>query len=307
MIGTFIIMALVGVVIGLLSGLIGVGGGTIMVPICRLVLGMAPVQATGTSLFTIIPTSLSGAVSHIREKTCVPKLGIALGIGGACTSPVGVWLAHISPGWAVMGATAIVIGYSAYTMLKKALSHKGAEAERGRANLEGKRDQSNLAHEGDPQKASDHESPSALDVETGHTGRIGGGSATYTPEFTPAELMKGVAIGLVTGVASGYVGLGGGFLMVPLMVSLLRFPMKLASGTSLVAIMIIAIPGTIAQCALGNVDFLVGIAVACGSIPGAALGARLTKYVSERMLQFAFASFLAVAAILMVVKEVGLL
>lgn len=117
----------------------------------------------------------------------------------------------------------------------------------------------------------------------------------------------GAAIGLVAGVASGYVGLGGGFLMVPLMVQFLRMSMKVTSGTSLVAIMILAVPGVAMQGMLGNVNWVVGIAVACGSIPGAVIGARLASRVPERALRFIFGGFLLVAAIVLVVDELGLL
>ena len=79
-------------------------------------------MCTATSLFTIIPTSISGAISRIRNKTCIPKLGIAAGLGGACMSPIGIWLATLSPEWAIMGVAALVLGYSAFTMFRKALA-----------------------------------------------------------------------------------------------------------------------------------------------------------------------------------------
>ena len=93
----FVLPAIAGVAIGILSGLLGIGGGTVMVPIFRLAFGMSPVVSTATSLFAIIPTSISGAASHIRHKTCIVSLGVAAGLGGALTSPLGVWLAQISP------------------------------------------------------------------------------------------------------------------------------------------------------------------------------------------------------------------
>ena len=99
---TFIIAALVGIVVGLLSGLLGIGGGTIMVPLFRLAFGLDPIQATATSLFTIIPTSVSGLVKHARNKTSLPRVGLLCGLAGACLSPVGVWAATKSPGWAIM-------------------------------------------------------------------------------------------------------------------------------------------------------------------------------------------------------------
>ena len=121
LLAAFGLPVLVGVFIGILSGLLGIGGGTIMVPVFRLAFGLSPLMSTATSLFTIIPTSISGAVSHIKGKTCVPALGLAMGLGGALTSPVGVWLASLSPAWLVMLAAALIIGYSAVNMLRKAV------------------------------------------------------------------------------------------------------------------------------------------------------------------------------------------
>ncbi len=130
---SFIVPALVGIVVGILSGLLGIGGGTILVPVFRLAFGMSPVMSTATSLFTIIPTSLSGAVSHVRHRTCVPSLGVAAGLGGAVTSPFGVWLATISPGWLIMVVAALVIGWSAVKILGKAIKMKPVGKARAQA------------------------------------------------------------------------------------------------------------------------------------------------------------------------------
>lgn len=267
MVGAFAVMALIGVAIGFFSGMLGIGGGMVMVPLFRLVFGMSAVGSTATSLFTIIPTSISGAVSHARAKTCVPKLGIALGVGGACTSWLGVWLAQISPAWLVMLAAALVIAYSGITMFRKALN--APKQPLGSSNINA--------------------------------------PIPEAPMFTTGKLVVAAVIGMLAGVASGFVGLGGGFIMVPLMVSVLNMPMKLTSGTSLIAVMILATPATIMQCALGNVDYLAGIAMACGSIPGAIIGAKLVRYVPERTLRFVFALFITFAAILLVLKEAGVL
>lgn len=99
---TFVITAAVGVVVGILSGLLGIGGGTLMVPLFRLGFGLSALASTATSLFTIIPTSLMGFITHIKNKTCIPQLGIVCGLAGACTSPLGVHLANMSPAWMVM-------------------------------------------------------------------------------------------------------------------------------------------------------------------------------------------------------------
>ena len=270
----FIAPALAGVFVGVMSGLLGVGGGTIMVPIFRLAFGMSPLASTATSLFAIIPTSISGVVAHTRAKTCVPRLGLALGVGGAVMSPVGVWLASVSPGWLVICVAAVVIGFSAFKMFKKAV--KCAPTPRaGRAG-------------GNVQAASAKAVPDQ-------------------PVLSRKQYLQGACIGLVAGLASGYVGVGGGFIMVPLMLAVLDIPMSLASGTSLIAIMILAIPGVIEQGLLGNIDYLAGIAIVVGSIPGALVGARLVRVVPERQLRFIFGGFLLVAAVMLMLNEFGIL
>lgn len=272
----FVVPALVGVLIGVASGLLGIGGGTVMVPIFRLAFGMSATMSTATSLFAIIPTSISGAISHVKGKTCIPALGIAAGLGGACLSPVGVWLAQLSPDWLVMLVAALIIGYSAINMFKKAFKLRPA---------------------GQPAAGAD-------------AAAAGGQAASASSGDSPLsrrQLLQGAAIGLIAGLASGYVGVGGGFIMVPLMLSIIGIPMRKASGTSLIAVMILAIPGVIEQGIIGNINYLAGIAIVIGTIPGAVIGAKLVTKVPERTLRLLFGCFLIVAAVMLVLNEVGVL
>ena len=301
---SLVIPALVGIGIGILSGMLGIGGGTVLVPIFRLAFGMSPIMSTATSLFTIIPTSVSGAVSHVRHKTCVPSLGLAAGLGGACTSPIGVWLATISPAWMVMLAAALIIGYSAVNMLRKAWKMKPARsAAPAQAEVAGETPVEAAVEQAGDAAANDDVEP---DVPAGSS-EIAADTGKSFPKLTRKQLAIGAAIGLGAGLASGYVGVGGGFIMVPLMLSLVGISMKQASGTSLIAVMLLAIPGTIEQGLLGNIDYMAGIAVAVGSIPGAVVGARLVRLVPERTLRFIFGGFLIVAAVVLVLNEVGVL
>ncbi|WP_417751296.1 sulfite exporter TauE/SafE family protein [Senegalimassilia faecalis] len=275
--------ALAGIFVGVMSGLLGVGGGTIMVPIFRLAFGMSPLASTATSLFAIIPTSISGVASHMRAKTCVPKLGVALGVGGALTSPVGVWLASVSPGWLVIVVAALVVGLSAYKMFKKALKAPRVALSCRTAHTADAAATGALADASEP------------------------ASRQSKPDLTRKQYLQGAGIGLVAGLASGYVGVGGGFIMVPMMLAILSIPMSLASGTSLIAIMILAIPGVIEQAILGNINYFAGISIVVGTIPGAVIGARLVRVIPERQLRFAFGGFLLVAAVLLMLNEFGIL
>lgn len=349
----FVVPALVGVLIGIASGLLGIGGGTVMVPIFRLAFGMSATMSTATSLFAIIPTSISGAISHVKGKTCIPALGIAAGLGGACLSPMGVWLAQLSPDWLVMLAAALIIGYSAINMFKKAfkVSRAGQPAEgvdaaaspstQSSGAPEGSRTEVRVASatarisgtgetlaDSSATSGSSSEAPSLASsgeqaALAADSSAIGGSSsampslassgepaASASPDDSPLsrkQLLQGAAIGLIAGLASGYVGVGGGFIMVPLMLSIIGIPMRKASGTSLIAVMILAIPGVIEQGIIGNINYLAGIAIVIGTIPGAVIGAKLVTKVPERTLRLLFGCFLIVAAIMLVLNEVGVL
>ena len=345
----FVVPALVGVLIGIASGLLGIGGGTVMVPIFRLAFGMSATMSTATSLFAIIPTSISGAISHVKGKTCIPALGIAAGLGGACLSPVGVWLAQLSPDWLVMLAAALIIGYSAINMFKKAFKLRPAgQPAAGADAAASPSTQSSGAPEGSRTEvrvasatarisgtgetladlsATSGSSAAASLASLGEQAALvadlsatGGSAATVASSGESAalassddsslsrkQLLQGAAIGLIAGLASGYVGVGGGFIMVPLMLSIIGIPMRKASGTSLIAVMILAIPGVIEQGIIGNINYLAGIAIVIGTIPGAVIGAKLVTKVPERTLRLLFGCFLIVAAVMLVLNEVGVL
>lgn len=308
----FVAPALVGVLIGIASGLLGIGGGTVMVPIFRLAFGMSATMSTATSLFAIIPTSISGAISHVKGKTCIPALGIAAGLGGACLSPVGVWLAQLSPDWLVMLAAALIIGYSAVNMFKKAFKLRpagqpaagvDAAAAAGAPSCGSK--PSSRAEARVVELSPQSDAPAAASLAS--LGEPAAAASTADDSsLSRKQLLQGAAIGLVAGLASGYVGVGGGFIMVPLMLSIIGIPMRKASGTSLIAVMILAIPGVIEQGIIGNINYLAGIAIVIGTIPGAVVGARLVTKVPERTLRLLFGCFLIVAAVMLVLNEVGI-
>ena len=314
---TFIIAAIIGVIIGIFSGLLGLGAVTWMAPFFRLGFGMSAISSTATSLFTIIPTSLAGLITHVKNKTCIPKVGVLCGLGGACTSPLGVYLASISPSWAIMLAAAAIIGYSSYSMFRKAIrmpkiAPQGESAVTGK-DLEKEAEKAARAAQAAQAAAAQAQAAQAAAAQgKGQpTTTKAAANATKTasaPKEEPFKLsVKKVAlcllIGLIAGLASGYVGVGGGFIMVPLFISLLGIMMRQASGTSLVAVTILAIPGVVEQGLLGHIDYIAGIAMAVGSIPGAVIGASLIRKVPERKLRFVFGAFLLISAVVLLFNE----
>ena len=277
-----IIAAVCGVGIGILSGMLGIGGGAQMVPIFRLGFGLSAITAVATSLFAIVPTSAVGCVTHIRNKTCIPKLGVIAGISGACMSPVGVALANQSPSWAIMLAAGCVIVYAAYNMIIKGL-RLPKKAAAGAAQMD--------VSSAIPSEATDF---SAVPVEP---------AADLTAADLGKRIWLGIPIGMVAGLAAGYVGVGGGFIMVPMFLALIGVMMKQAAGTSLIAVCILAIPGVIEQALLGNINYTIGIATFVGSIPGAIIGANLIRNIPERTLRLAFGAVLVVTGVFLVLNE----
>ena len=102
--------------------------------------------------------------------------------------------------------------------------------------------------------------------------------------------------GLAAGLISGLLGIGGGLIMVPLLAGWLGMPLKRALGTSLLAIVVLVIPGTIVHAALGHIDWAIFLAVTVGAVPGAMIGARLALGARERTLRLAVGTFLLIIA-----------
>ena len=106
--------------------------------------------------------------------------------------------------------------------------------------------------------------------------------------FSPAA---GI-IGLVSGIASGLFGVGGGIVMVPAMVFFLKMDIKVAVGTSLAVIIPTAVMGTFKHWSLGNMDWKVVLSLAPTAILGGYVGAWLTTHISSGNLKRAFGGFI---------------
>lgn len=121
------------------------------------------------------------------------------------------------------------------------------------------------------------------------------GPATAPPSRPPLAGL--IAIGLGAGFLSGMFGVGGGIVIVPALVALARMPRKLASGTSLVAIIPTATVGVASYALQGNVDVLVALVLAAGSVIGAQVGAWLLHRLPVAAVRWAFIAFLVVVGV----------
>ena len=102
--------------------------------------------------------------------------------------------------------------------------------------------------------------------------------------------------GFIVGILSSISGLGGGFMIVPLLIFLGR-EAKLAVGTSFVFILVVAISSIISHYRLGNLDIKTGLTLGLGGIIGAQIGPQVLQYVSEQNFKRIFAVLLAITAI----------
>ena len=117
------------------------------------------------------------------------------------------------------------------------------------------------------------------------------------------RLLAYIGIGLVAGFLSGLFGVGGGILIVPALVLLLHFDQKLASGTSLLAVVPIAIVGMLAYFTAGQVDWAIGIPLAIGMIGGGILGSWLLQRLPTIVISWIFIAVLLVVAVRLFFEE----
>ena len=239
----FVLGVLTGLVAGVMSGLFGIGGGTVMTPAVQVLLGTPPIIALATPLPAIFPTAITGAWTYRQ--------------GGELDGRAAMWI--VGPGilGAVAGAALTDVIDTDLLLIVTALL---------------------LARE-------------AVKILQGAARREARGEASYG---SPAQL---AGIGVAAGFVSGLLGVGGGIIIVPLLTGILRMPLKRALGTSLLAIVVLVIPGTIVHAALGHIDWAIFAALIVGSVPGARIGARIALGTRERTLRLLVGSFLLVVAL----------
>ncbi len=108
---------IVGVVTGLVSGTMGVGGGIVMVPAMVILMGIEQVVAQGISLAVIVPTALSGAVQHLRMGQVDVRRAVTISAGGVLGGLAGAQTALLLPGPALRAVFALFVLYSSQRML----------------------------------------------------------------------------------------------------------------------------------------------------------------------------------------------
>jgi uncharacterized protein len=265
-----VLSLLLGFLTGVLSALFGVGGAIVSNPGLRA-LGAAPLVAVGTTLPSILPGAISGTLRYRREGLIDWRLITPAAAAGLLAVVGGSLLSHAVPGEGHLLLLIIAL-LLAFTAWRTAFT-RGVEDDP--SSPAGAVD--NPAHL-DPR-------PATLPLRGASQRRVAAG------------------IGLVAGLLSGLLGIGGGVVMVPAFSELLSLPLKSAIATSLVCVGIFGVPAAITHAFLEDVDWRLAVLLMIGVIPGARVGAALTLRTAERRLRLAVGVFLAVVALVYLVAE----
>lgn len=272
----------IGLVVGFLSGLIGVGGGFLMVPSLVILLKVPIRMAIGTDLLQMVGTASSGAFQHYRQKTADPILAVFLLSGSLLGAQCGALSSnYVSASILKLFFGVILVGEAIRLLLGKKMKcmerqplkilRKELEVIRREEALVVKK----VFGEGDHMTITEkmHEIEHGL-FQHLPPFRI---ERKFHGEFYVIDIPKTIGIGFLVGYLAGLLGVGGGFLMVPLLIGVLKIPIHVAIGTDLVQITGTAASGAIAHWMLGHVIPMLSLLLLVGGVIGAQIGARLSK------------------------------
>lgn len=264
-VNAFVLFGLGGIV-GLLSGLFGVGGGFLITPFLFFI-GVPPTVAVATGANQVVASSVSGVLAHLKRKTVDFRMGTVLLAGGVGGSAMGIWLFNYL---ARLGQIDLVVqlsyvaflGIVGVLMLQESLR---AILRDRTARPTAKRNQHNWVQN----------LPLKVKFRT---------SGLYISVIPP------ILVGIFVGVLGAVMGVGGGFIMVPAMIYLLGMPTKVVIGTSLFQIIFVAGFTTFMH-ALTNqsVDLFLALFLILGGVLGAQIGTRFSGRLKAEQLRILLA------------------
>lgn len=272
----------IGVGVGVLSGMLGVGGGFILTPILMMI-GIPPLISVATATNQFVASAAAGTVFHLRAGNVNIRLGILLLAGGLVGSTLGIrvvlYLEEIGNfEFVVKGLYVLLLGSIGILMLTESLRS-------------GKIDDS-------IPEISEFESKSTLTkiIE----------NMPFKMNFPLMRIRASVIIPLIAGFIVGgltsIMGVGGGFIMMPILVYLLGVPTLVAVGTSLFQVMIISTYVTIQQAVVNNsVDLPLAMILAIGSVIGVQFGGKLSQRIKSHHIRIILAALLILVTVVMVI------
>ncbi|MCC5972520.1 MAG: sulfite exporter TauE/SafE family protein [Rubellimicrobium sp.] len=249
-INALLILGLGGLV-GVLSGMFGVGGGFLITPLLFLA-GIPPAFAVATAASQIVASSFSGLLAHLKRRNVDMRMGLVLLAGGLIGSAIGVTIFNILKAAGqvdllVKLCYVVFLGTVGGLMLSESLR----ALMRAKAGAPPRRRRHNWIH-----------------------------SLPFKMKFRVSGLYLSVipplAVGFLVGILAAIMGVGGGFIMVPAMIYLLGMPTKVVIGTSLFQILFVTAFTTLLHATTNfTVDIVLALLLIVGGVVGAQVGTRL--------------------------------
>ncbi len=246
-----LLMLALGGAVGFLSGMFGVGGGFLMTPML-IFAGVPSAVAVATGANPLIASSITGTIAQYRRKNVDIKLGMYLLAGGASGALAGV---EIVKQLRQAGQFDLTVSLLYVVFMSGVGGMMLVESVRALRRV----------RQGQPsaRRGSHHTWVHRLPLKTRFKA-----SKLYISAIPP------VALGALAGVMSGVMGVGGGFVMVPMMIYLLRTPTNIAIGTSLFQVIFVSAITTVLQAATNRtVDVMLALLLMAGGVMGAEAGA----------------------------------
>jgi hypothetical protein len=273
-----------GVLIGLFLGGLGGGGGVLVVPALVYLLGQTAQNATTSSIIIVGLTAVAATIARIRSGLVDWRTGLAFGVVGIPTAYLGTLLNHHVPQRILLLAFAVLTIAAAVAMLLD---------NRGPATPDPGGDPSDTGALPDPSTSSG--TGTLLDTR----------SATRTRAEIVALVSKVLVCGLAVGFLTGFLGVGGGFLVVPALVIALRMPMTYAIGTSLMIVALNSVSSLVSRIGVAEFEWKVLVPFTLAAIVASVAGKRLADRLSGTVLTRSFAIMLVLVGALVGAQSLG--
>jgi uncharacterized protein len=262
-VNVFLIFAM-GLAVGFISGMFGIGGGFLMTPLLIFV-GISPAVSVATVTTHIAASSFTGAITYWRRRALDPALALMLLMGGILGTAAGVWLFSLLR---AIGQLDLTIGLSYLVLLVTVGALMIAESVnaimRARAGK-----------------------PAELRRGGSHTWIHG---LPFKLRFKQSKIYVSTipvwGIGFLIGFIGAIMGIGGGFLLVPMLIYVLRVPTSVVIGTSMVLTLVTMAFATMMHAATNHlVDVVLALILMVGGVTGAQFGARAGQRIRSEQLR----------------------
>ncbi|MBT2130462.1 sulfite exporter TauE/SafE family protein [Aliiroseovarius lamellibrachiae] len=250
-VNAFLLLGLGGIV-GILSGMFGVGGGFLLTPLLFFI-GIPPAVAVATGAAQIVASSFSGVLAHFKRKTVDLRMGLVLLLGGLLGAAFGVQLFNTLK---ALGQVDLLVKLCYVLFLGIIGALMFVESLNALLKTRGGRGVSKRH-----KHLWVHNLPFKMKFRT---------SGLYISVIPP------LLVGVLVGILAAIMGVGGGFIMVPAMIYLLGMPTKVVIGTSLFQIIFVTAFTTLLHATTNyTVDMALALLLLIGGVVGAQVGARI--------------------------------